>query len=467
MAIGYYGVKLSGNVTETPEGYLVFKNAVIARTGFYVYKGKELLGDKVTAEELEEQDVTLDPEANVNVYRSPEEVFSKKSIDSFQTKPVTDGHPDKMIDIETVAEHELGQVFNVRAGTEPLEDGNLPLLGDIVVKSQELIDKWRAGIRELSCGYNYHIVKSGENLLQVDIIGNHVAFVENGRAGKFAKVNDSQPRMEKWTMPNFLKEIRKRGLLAWATDAKPAEVAAAFDEMAEDEDKPKTEDAEAHVSGCKCADCMGSGKDAKAADAKAKARDKFHKALDKHLDAKDAAENEQAEADDADMEALKGLFGKDTAENVEESEEHTAATDAAAEEEESEEEAESEDEDGEAEDEAVESNASPVIPVAARTKPDVPAAVDAAYRAGAEAVLKGLKPFVAKAKNKALAGAFDTTSKLVKGTGWKGSASYGKVARAAATANDSVGKDVFNSEKHAQTAEAGYAEARKKALGIK
>lgn len=458
MAIGYYGVKLSGNVIETPEGYLVFKNAVIARTGFYIYKGTELLADSVLVKEFEEQGVTVEPSDNVNIYRSPEEVFSKRSIDSYQAKPVTDGHPSKMLDISDVAEHECGQVFNVRAGTEPLEDGNLPLLGDIIVKDSGLIDKWRAGLRELSCGYNYHILKSGDNLLQIDIIGNHVAFVENGRAGQYARVNDSQPTMEKFTMKKFMADIRKRGFLAWATDAKPAEVAAAFDEMAKDEE-PMTEDA-AHVEGCKCNDCMGSAKDAAAKDAKAKARDKFHKALDKHMDAKDAAAEEQAEADDADMAELKGLFNaKDTAENVEESEEHTAATDSAAEEEESETAAKTEDE-------AVETNPSPEIPIADRPKPDVPSAVDAAYRAGAEAVLKGLKPFVAKAKNKPLAGAFDTTSKLIKGTGWKGSASYGKVALAAAKANDSVGASP-NAEKLAETAEAAYAETRKKMLIVK
>ena len=65
MAIAYYGVKLSDNWIETPEGYVIFKNAVIGRTGFQKYKGSEL-----NQEELQQQGVTVGPDEEVELFRS-------------------------------------------------------------------------------------------------------------------------------------------------------------------------------------------------------------------------------------------------------------------------------------------------------------------------------------------------------------------------------------------------------------
>lgn len=443
LATVYYGVKLSGNVVETPEGYLVFKNAVIARTGFQTYKGKELPQD-----ELEHIGVSVNPDDDVNVYRTSEEVFSKRTIASFEGKPVTDRHQG-MVDVDTHSEVAEGHMQNVRDGSDtPLENGDLPLLADIFVTSRNLIAKWNAGIRELSCGYNYHLAKSGNNILQVDITGNHVAFVENGRAGVHVKVNDSKPiEMEKFNMSNFLKDIRKRGFLAWATDAKPEEVAAAFDEMAEE--KPKTEDADTAAA------------DAKAAD-KAAARDRLHKALDKHLDAKDSAAEEQMVNDEADMEELKTILTTPSAEHTEASGADGKDDDPDAEgndTKEDEEEVELEKTDAE---DGLDSPGHVTAP-GDRPQANVPSATDAAYRAGAEAVLKALKPFVARAKSKSLTGAFDTSSQLVKSGAVKGKGSYGAVARSAATGMDAAALDNEGQteRKHALSFENAYAESRK------
>lgn len=450
MATVYYGVKLSGNVVETPEGYLVFKNAVIARTGFQTYKGKEL-----PAEELVHIGVSVNPDDDVNIYRTPEEVFSKRTMASFEGKPVTDRHQG-MVDVDTHSEVAEGHMQNVRNGSDtPLENGDLPLLADIFVTSRNLIAKWNAGIRELSCGYNYHLAKSGDNILQVDITGNHVAFVENGRAGIHVKVNDSKPtEMEKWTMSKFLKlkEIRKRGLLAWITDAKPEEIASAFDEMAEEAEKPKADDTAAV--------------DAKAAD-KAAARDRLHKALDKHMDAQDNAAEEQMVNDEADMEALKAVLTTPSAE-------HTEASGADAnvvgegEGEDSDEDVEMEN--GEGEDAAVQSEEGHVTAPGDRPQANVPSATDAAYKAGAEAVLKAFKPFVAKAKYKPLTGAFDTASQLVKSGAVRGKGSYGAVGRAAATGMDAAALDAAEGnadQARALKFEAAYAEARKAKLNAR
>ena len=473
MAIGYFGVKLSGNVIETPEGYIVFKNAVIARTGFYTYKGIELLNDEVTASELEEQGVVVNPEDEIKVYRSPEEVFSKRSIDSFQMKSVTDGHPPKMLDLDSVAEHECGQVYNVREGKEPLEDGNFPLLGDIVVKDAGLIQKWKAGLRELSNGYNYHIVKVGETLCQVDIIGNHVAFVENGRAGIYAKVNDSKLITEEMTMEQQLETALGDGLKLVAEKSTGSQFGAFLRGLsffggrkmagAMDEDKPKAVDADTHPEGCRCADCKPVAKDS-AMDAKAKDRDRFHKALDRKLDAKDAMAEEQAAMEDADMSELEKMFGKADGKDEDMPGEAPEDTEAEAEEESA---ATDEDAEAEAEDSLEDIASTPIAP-ADRQQRDTPSATDAAYRAGAEAVLKALKPHVARVRNKSLTGAFDTASKVVKGAGTGKSGGYGAVARAAGKANDAAIESAKSEvDKQIEAAEAAYAKSRAAKLNRK
>lgn len=79
--ICYYGDRLSANIAKTPEGFLICKNVPIARTGYQTYLESELVEDG-------------DPSERVNVYRSPDEVFSTATLASFEGKPVTNGHPD-------------------------------------------------------------------------------------------------------------------------------------------------------------------------------------------------------------------------------------------------------------------------------------------------------------------------------------------------------------------------------------
>ena len=438
MALAYYGVKLSDNWIETPEGYVIFKNAVIGRTGFQKYKGFEL--DK---SELQQQGISINPDDEVELYRSPEEVFSPKTIASFETKSITDGHPDQLINLDTVKQHEEGQITNVRKGSEPLESGDLPMIADLVVKSRNLIEKIKAGLRELSCGYNYHVLKQGGLLLQVDIIGNHVAIVNVGRAGPEASIKDSITEKGAFNMSAFLDQIlgrttNKAKIALWAKDAKPEEIATAMDALVEavekKEDKSKGEDAK-HGAGCDCADCKGSGKDSMN-DAKAKDRKRFHDALDRHLDAKEEEEG----ALDADMEELKTMFGgKGGGKDETVAGEETGAEMS---------------EDGGI-DEAVE--ALTIEPGDRSKSSGAGTDAAAAYRAGAIAVLKALKPAIANSGNKGAIGAFDTAVKTVQGShvGTASKGGYGAVAKAAA----SVGHDAVQQKTMAENAAKAISEA--------
>lgn len=448
--IQYFGVKLSGNVVETPEGYLVFKNAVIARTGFQTYKGHELPED-----ELDELGISVDPNDDVQVYRSPEEVFSKRTIASFEGKPATDTHPGEMVDCDNHDEFSKGHIQNVRQGVEPLESGDMPLLADIFVTDKILIDKWKAGIRELSCGYNYHLMKDGKNILQVDIIGNHVAFVENGRAGNYVRVNDSKPSIEDEDMQKVTEFGSSVKTIAANTDEKT--LGSFFRGLFNTGNKPIAMDIE-HDKNCDCKECKAA-MDKAASDAKAKDRKRFHDALDRHLDSKEAEDAEREEAEDADFQELRGLLAggagamKSKSTNGLDNEEEYEAEDEDMEdaEHEAEDESEEEKEEHEAEDEAVETNPSPEIPSADRPKPVVPRAVDSAYKAGANAVLKALKPVIARSKDKRVRGAFDTATKIVRETK-PAKGSYAKVAKASSRANDSVGDETSKRNEAAEKA---------------
>ena len=216
-------------------------------------------------------------------------------------------------------------------------------------------------------------------------------------------------------------------------------------------------DEDEHPKGCRCDDCKPGAKDAKAAaakDAEAKAKDEAEKAkkAKEEAEAKDAMEKlekdlkGEAEDEDKHPEGCRCDDCKPSArdENGDEIEEEDA---------------------GEAADD-LEDVAAPVIAPADRQQKDTPSATDAAFKAGAEYVLKHMKPFVARSKSAPLAGAFDTIDKTVKGTGWKGAASYSAVARAAGTANDSAiknGQDAV--AKNIADAEAAYAASRAKKLG--
>ena len=442
MGLAYYGVKLSDNWIETPEKYVIFKNAVIARTGFQKYKGSE-----INQGELRQQGVTIGDDEEVELYRLPEEVFSPKTIASFETKSITDGHPNLLLTVDTVQQHEEGQITNVRRGSELLESGDFPLLADLVVKSRSLIEKIKAGLRELSCGYNYHILKQGNLLLQVDIIGNHVAIVSTGRAGSEASIKDSiESNRGAFNMSKFLDSIlnkpTKFRILQWAKDAKPEEVADALDALASEVETKESKKVE--------------GKDSEkieGKDSKGKDRSKYHSALDRMLDSKD----EEEFAADAEMEELKGLFNKKS-----EGKDKLVASEQTGKE-------MPEKPIEEGKDEEVEA-----LTIEPEDRPKgtgevtKDAANDAAYRQGckdgAVAFAKALKPSIAASKNKSVIGAFDTAIRTLpsisSGTGSKGG--YGAVAVAA----QSVGKDAAiqckNAEAEAYAAVAAIEAERRK-----
>lgn len=178
--------KLSPNKYRTTEGYLICKDAILARTGKQQYRRAEIYGDSCeNAEDI------------VDVDRSEKEVFSDATLASFENKPITVEHPDESVNSTNWKNYQVGFVRDVRRGKT--QDGQDVILGNLVIQDEKAIEEILDGEHtDLSCGYDCDI-KDDNGLYQTNIRGNHVALCREGRAG-IAKIVDSKEKMKGFNM---------------------------------------------------------------------------------------------------------------------------------------------------------------------------------------------------------------------------------------------------------------------------
>ena len=190
--ISYYGYTISPNQIETGEGFLICRNVPIARIGMQEYMGREIGLTGRDADKI------------ITVKREPEEVFSSAALASFEGKPATNDHPPDLIGPDDVGLYEKGHAQNVRRGAGEWADY---IVADLHIHDRELIDAIQNGKREISCGYECDYVDNGDGTYsQKNIRGNHVAVVDQGRAGKRAAILDSIQT------PAFTPERKERGM---------------------------------------------------------------------------------------------------------------------------------------------------------------------------------------------------------------------------------------------------------------
>jgi len=92
--------------TFTDEGFLIIKDARISRSGIQEYFAIELgLTDR-------------DPSDVIKIYRPEAEVFNKDSMASFANKPVTNNHPQQLVDATNAKELTVGH-----SGENIIKDG--------------------------------------------------------------------------------------------------------------------------------------------------------------------------------------------------------------------------------------------------------------------------------------------------------------------------------------------------------
>ncbi|WP_421016040.1 DUF2213 domain-containing protein [Klebsiella michiganensis] len=185
----FFKTRLGNTRFQLADGSVLFKDVPIGRTGEQEY-------DKTERPEL-----TPDERGEIIVRRTPEEVFSERSIASFEGMAVTIGHPrDFNGDIIFVAPENWrqlahGHIQNVRRGEGDKSD---LLLADVIVKSPEGLQAIDAGDDEVSCGYDADYEEISPGLaIQSAITGNHLALVPNGRAGFRCKIGDAMPSTTK------------------------------------------------------------------------------------------------------------------------------------------------------------------------------------------------------------------------------------------------------------------------------
>lgn len=166
----------------TPEGFLVCHDVPIARTGMQLY-----LSSEVPLEDAGNGEVRVD--------RPPEEVFRPETIASFEGKAVTVEHPNDFVTPENWQTLAIGTVQNVRQGDGIQDD---LLLADLVITDAKAIEYVNKELPEVSAGYEatYEQTEPGRGV-QRDIVGNHIALVERGRAGSRCSIQDRKPAMKK------------------------------------------------------------------------------------------------------------------------------------------------------------------------------------------------------------------------------------------------------------------------------
>jgi hypothetical protein len=123
-------------------------------------------------------------------YRSPEQVFSKASMDSFRLVPFTLGHPPVKVTAQNAREYSRGAT-----GEDIRRDGKW-MIGKIAVHDATAIAAMERGVLQVSNGYDCELTMTpgvspdGEryDAVQTEIVGNHVALVSEARAGADAAV---------------------------------------------------------------------------------------------------------------------------------------------------------------------------------------------------------------------------------------------------------------------------------------
>jgi hypothetical protein len=261
-AHGYLASPLSEHISEMPDGSLVIVGCPIARTGFQDYAVRDLPQDMAAKLGID----VSNPSANIDLYRPASEVFAPEFLASLNGRPITDGHPPWFVTPENFSEYSCGHVQNVRKGPQPMDDGEWPVIADLVISKKSLIDKVRnKTARDISLGYDYGIARDGKKIIQCDMMGNHAAVVPKGRAGDLIAIGDAAPpadieaattkpstavlteKKEKRPVKNNILHLLGLGLRAKAADSEtdPEELAQAALDVGKFQEPPEAEDKKA------------------------------------------------------------------------------------------------------------------------------------------------------------------------------------------------------------------------------
>lgn len=198
---------LSENISMTPEGFLICKDVPIARAGELSYHPSE---------------TPITPGVGPTIItRSLEDIQNPLTLASFEGMAITVEHPadGEFVTPQTWNDLAVGTVINVRAGTGDDAD---KMMSDLLVMEAEAIAAVRSKqLRQVSCGYEAEFIEESPGRgRQVNIRGNHVALVPQGRCGAECAIFDHAQPKENMSMKT-LKE-KAIAVLAKIFDDEPS-----------------------------------------------------------------------------------------------------------------------------------------------------------------------------------------------------------------------------------------------------
>jgi uncharacterized protein DUF2213 len=170
-----YQTRISDHLAVSPEGYLIATACVLCRSGEQQYRMSEL-------------DESSNSNQLVNVNRPVSEVTDPKFLASLPGKAFVVRHPSAgLITADTHSWSSRGVVLRAYVSDQPDENGNVLVLGDLCIHDPTAIQRVLDGERQLSVGYKYQLEQGADGGLEMrNLIANHVALVEAGRAGNAA-----------------------------------------------------------------------------------------------------------------------------------------------------------------------------------------------------------------------------------------------------------------------------------------
>ena len=173
----FYSVsQISENMHQMADGSILCVGVPIGRCGVQTYAAQELPG------------VTPGPDGLIQVERPEDEVFSDASMATFEGGTMVIYHPEEDVTPDNWRELATGHAQNIRRGKG--DDSDL-LLADLLIKAQEGIDAINSGMRDISLGYDAEYVEAGPGRgSQKNIVGNHIALVDQARAGSRVRIRD-------------------------------------------------------------------------------------------------------------------------------------------------------------------------------------------------------------------------------------------------------------------------------------
>lgn len=192
--------KISQNLRETPEGFLLCCDVAIARAGDLLYKDGEI-------------DIEANDDGIAILSRTIEELSKEEAIASFEGKAVVIGHPiDEnghyvFLDPDNWSDFAVGMTQNVRKGEGENSD---KIVADLLITDRKAIDAIISKeFRQISGGYSSKAVQISKGFgIQKDFRGNHIALVKSGRNGVECAIFD-QMTLNRGNKMNLKKKFIK------------------------------------------------------------------------------------------------------------------------------------------------------------------------------------------------------------------------------------------------------------------